>query len=81
VTIAGAYFKDGAKVLVGGVEATVLRVTGTQIVATVGKHKPGRALVSVENPDGRRGARGWAFRYLAEAEDDGSPELGLPVHS
>ena len=81
VTIAGAYFKDGAKVLAGGVEATVLRVTGTEIIATVGKHRPGRVLVSVENPDGRSGARGWAFKYLPEAEDGGPASPELPVHS
>lgn len=66
VTITGLFFRPGATVLVGGVDAPVHSVTESRIVATVGPHAPGRVSVEVENRDGRNGVRGWAFRYEAE---------------
>jgi hypothetical protein len=65
VAIAGLYFRPGAIVTVGGVEAEVREVKGNRILAVVGPHGPGRVSVEVENPDHGTGIRGWAFRYTA----------------
>lgn len=64
LTITGLYFRPGATVLVGGVEAIVLREKGNEIVVTVGPHRPGRVSVQVRNRDDRSAVRGWGFRYL-----------------
>ncbi len=63
VTITGHYFRPGATVLVGGVEAKVESESGGEIVAVVGPHRPGRVSVEVRNRDGRGAVRGWGFRY------------------
>ncbi len=65
VTITGSYFRPGATVLVGGVEASIVSEEGDRIVVVVGPHRPGRVSVEVRNRDGRNAVRGWGFRYLA----------------
>ncbi len=73
VTITGSYFRPGATVLVGGVEARVESEDGGRIVAVVGPHRPGRVSVEVRNRDDRSAVRGWAFRYLPAGKDAAAP--------
>jgi hypothetical protein len=76
VTITGSYFRPGATVIVGGVEAKVESETGAEIVVTVGPHRPGRVSVEVRNRDGRNAVRGWGFRYLATGGEGGPAASG-----
>jgi hypothetical protein len=66
VTITGNHFFPGAVVEIGGVAArSVELVAPGKLVAVTGPHAPGRVSVSVRNPDGRGGSRGWSYRYVA----------------
>ncbi|BDG01389.1 IPT/TIG domain-containing protein [Anaeromyxobacter oryzae] len=68
ITITGFNLAPGAIVKVGGVAATGVEAVGPgKLVAVTGPHPPGRVLVSVTNPDGRTGSRGWSYRYVAAA--------------
>ncbi len=73
VTITGSYFRPGATVLVGGVEARVVSENGGRIVAVLGPHRPGRVSVEVRNRDDRSAVRGWAFRYLPAGAGAAAP--------
>jgi len=64
VTIAGSQFMAGARVWLGDVEATEVRVeTGQRLVATVPEHSPGKVSVMIRNPDGREVSRARSFTY------------------
>jgi hypothetical protein len=64
VTITGLQFMPGARVWLGGEEATDVRVeTGERLVATVPDHEPGTVSVMIRNPDGRTVSRGLSFIY------------------
>ncbi len=65
VTIKGLQFMPGARVWLGGVEATdvQVRMDGHSLVATVPEHKPGKVSVMIRNPDGREVSRGLSFTY------------------
>lgn len=64
VTITGLQFMQGARVWLGGSEATDVRVeTGDRILATVPDHAPGKVSVMIRNPDGREVARARSFTY------------------
>jgi hypothetical protein len=64
VTIIGFNFQEGATVLFGNSNATVVRREAPgQLVVIAPPHSPGRVSVTVTNPDGRRGTRGWTYRY------------------
>jgi hypothetical protein len=66
ITITGLQFVEGARVWLGGSEATGVRVENqNRLVATVPEHPPGKVSVMIKDPDGRQVARGWTFRYLA----------------
>ncbi|HTN52304.1 MAG TPA: IPT/TIG domain-containing protein [Anaeromyxobacter sp.] len=68
VIIRGFAFQPGARVWFGLTEARDVELTATgELAATTGAHRPGRVAVTVLNPDGRRGSRGWTYRYLAAA--------------
>ncbi len=65
VTITGLQFMQGARVWLGGVEATDIRVeTGERIVATVPDHPPGNVSVMIRDPDGREVSRARSFTYV-----------------
>jgi hypothetical protein len=65
VTIRGSNFRQGATVELGGVPADEVEVlSAREISARAGPHAPGRVTVTVTNPDGLSGTRGWTFRYL-----------------
>ncbi len=65
VTIQGLQFMPGARVWLGGAEASDVQVhmDGHSLVATVPEHKPGRVSVMIRNPDGREVSRGLSFTY------------------
>ena len=64
VTIRGLEFKPGARVWLGDIEATEVKVeTGDRILVTVPDHKPGKVSVMIRNPDGREVARARSFTY------------------
>jgi IPT/TIG domain-containing protein len=66
ITITGFNLAPGANVKVGGVAATSVELVARgKLVAVTGPHPPGHVSVSVRNPDGREGTRGWSFRYVA----------------
>jgi hypothetical protein len=68
VTITGFNLWPDAAVDFGGVPATeVVLVERGRLEVTAPPHRPGRVYVTVRNPDGREGSRGWAYRYV-EAE-------------
>jgi hypothetical protein len=72
VTITGLYFVPGARVWIGGAEATDVKVlSGEQIVATVPDHAPGKVSVQVRLPMWRSAYRSRAFTYLAAGESKG----------
>ena len=64
VAITGAYFLQGAAVMIGGVPATSVTVVNTEtITATTGAHAAGSADVVVTNPDGTQATLADAFRF------------------
>jgi hypothetical protein len=66
VTITGFNLWPDAVVDFGGARATdVVLVETGRLEVTAPPHRPGRVSVTVRNPDGRLGTRGWAFRYAA----------------
>ncbi len=66
VTITGLQFMPGARVWLGGAEATEVEVeNGNSLVATVPEHPPGKVSVMIRNPDGREVVRGRSFTYRA----------------
>jgi hypothetical protein len=68
VIIRGFAFQPGARVWFGFTEARDVQLTATgELIATTGAHRPGRVAVTVLNPDGRKGSRGWTYRYLTAA--------------
>jgi hypothetical protein len=74
VTIAGANFKTGATVTIGGLSATAVAIlSGNQIQCVSPAHFPATTDVAVNNPDGQSGIllRGFVF------ESD-TVSLGLP---
>ncbi len=68
VTVHGADFQPGARLLLGGVEANVENVAGDgmSLTATTAGHAPGPVLVTVRNPDGNEGHRIAGYLYSAE---------------
>lgn len=65
VTITGLQFMQGARVWLGGTEATGVRVeTGDRIVVTVPDHAPGKVSVMIRDPDGREVSRARSFTYV-----------------
>ncbi len=65
ITITGFCFAPGAVVKLGGVSATAVEIVAPgKLVAVTGPHRPGKVSVSVTNPDGRSGFRGWSYRYV-----------------
>jgi hypothetical protein len=73
VTITGRNFFPNASVWVGDVEARVVGLAPTRVVAILGPHDPGRVSVLVRNQSGRSGARGWAFTYLPPVQPSTGP--------
>ncbi len=68
ITITGLFFVAGARVWIGGAEASNVKVlTGETIVATVPEHPPGKASVQVRLPMWRSAYRSHAFTYLPAA--------------
>ncbi len=62
-TIAGTGFRQGAKVTIGGADATVSSVTDTSITVTVPAGTAGARDVVVTNPDGQGVTRTGGFTY------------------
>ncbi|PTL79262.1 IPT/TIG domain-containing protein [Vitiosangium sp. GDMCC 1.1324] len=64
VTLTGARFAPGARVLLGDVEATAVSVTSaTSLSATTPAHAPGKVDVVVRNADGQGATLAGAFTY------------------
>ncbi len=70
VTIAGSNFRPGLSVAVNSIEARVLSVTATRIVARMPAHVPAVVGISVTNPDSQSAARANAYTYV-----DGGPAV------
>lgn len=65
VTITGLQFMPGARVWLGGAEATDVQVeTGERLTLTVPDHEPGAASVMIRDPDGRTVSRARTFTYV-----------------
>ncbi len=72
ITVTGSDFRTGATLTFGNVEATeVVVVTSSKLTAVTGPHRPGSVVVTVRNPDGQSGSRGWTFTYVASPEQPG----------
>ena len=75
VTISGAHFVAGAKVLFNGAQASQVQVVNdTTITAAAPAGVAGAATVQVVNPDGKDGSLASAYTYLArpgDANNDG----------
>jgi hypothetical protein len=70
VTVIGLHFVAGARVWLGGAEATDVEFMSEQeLRVTVPQHPPGRASVQVRLPMSRSVTRGWTFTYLAPPVD------------
>jgi hypothetical protein len=65
VTVTGFNFMPGAVVQLDGQAASDVQIVGPgKLTAVVPPHPPGRVSVTVKNPDGRLGTRGYGFTYL-----------------
>jgi hypothetical protein len=66
VSVIGLNFVAGARVLLGGAEATDLEfVSEQELRVTVPQHPPGLASVQVRMPMSRSASRGRTFTFLA----------------
>jgi hypothetical protein len=75
VTVTGLHFMAGARVWLGGAEATEVEfVSEQELRVTVPQHAPGRASVEVRLPMYRSAARGWSFTYLAPQAKAGTTQ-------
>ncbi|MBX5480258.1 MAG: IPT/TIG domain-containing protein [Myxococcaceae bacterium] len=63
-TLTGSDFQPGATVSFGGVAATNLTVTATEITGTTPAHGPGKVNVVVTNPDGQSATIANAFTFV-----------------
>ena len=71
ITVTGSFFRAGATLTLGDVEAKdVVVVSLSKLTAVTGPHAPGAVSVSVTTRDGRGGTRRLAFTYLAESEHE-----------
>jgi hypothetical protein len=69
IVVTGSFFRAGAILTLGDVDATdVLVVSSSRLTAVTRSHAPGAVFVTVTNRDGRIGRRGPTFTYLAPAE-------------
>jgi hypothetical protein len=65
VTLSGAGFLSGARVLFGSTMAALpSQVTPTQVVVTAPPHVPGTVSITVRNPDGQTSAVAAAYAFL-----------------
>ncbi len=68
VTVTGTNFQNGAYVLFGGIEATLVQfVNSTSLIATTPSTTPGVVDVSVHNPDGQQARSSGAFTFTGSA--------------
>lgn len=65
ITLTGTNFLDGMRILVNGVDATDVQVSGATSATAVTPAGGGLATVVVRNPDGQSGQLAAAFLYLA----------------
>jgi hypothetical protein len=72
ITITGSNFVAGATVMLGGIAATNLVVSPTQITATTPAHAAGAVTVTVTNPDTQSSSLSNAFTYTSAS----SPTVG-----
>jgi hypothetical protein len=66
ITITGVDFITGCTVTVGGLSATVVSVSSTQVVVTAPAGAAGSASIVVTNPTGEFDTEQSAFTYIAE---------------
>jgi IPT/TIG domain len=76
VFIAGAGFAVGAKVTFGGIIATNVSLSDTQIFATTPPHAAGSVDIVVTNPDGSTATKANAFVYVLPSITSISPSSG-----
>ncbi|HYQ81287.1 MAG TPA: IPT/TIG domain-containing protein [Anaeromyxobacteraceae bacterium] len=69
ITVTGSFFRAGAVVTLGNVDATdVVVLSMYKLTAVTRPHPPGAVSVSVTNRDGRLGRPGPKFTYVSPAE-------------
>ena len=64
LTINGSNFKAGASVAISNLQATIVSVTPTRIVARVPAHAPGVVGFTVTNPDSQSASKASAYTYV-----------------
>jgi hypothetical protein len=80
VTIAGAGFTSGVKLLVAGTEVSITSFTATQIVFTAPAHAAGAVDIRVTNVDGQSALKTGGYTYLVPGVDSGvvgTPDAGV----
>lgn len=77
ITITGTGFVEGAKVTIGGVDATdVVVVNDTAITAKTPTHDAGKADVIVTNPDDSSATISQGFEFMSSSSGDNPPSGG-----
>jgi hypothetical protein len=72
IAVTGSYFRAGATLTLGNVDATdVVVVSSSRLTAVTRPHPPGAVAVTVTTRDGRWGNRKKAFTYVASPEKPG----------
>ena len=67
ITVTGSFFRAGAMVTLGRVDATdVVVVSSSRLTAVTRPHAPGAVVVTVMTRDGRSGSLKQAFTYVGE---------------
>ena len=63
ITVTGTNFTSGAKLMIGGTEATIVSINPTSIAATTPPHAVGKADVEIINPDSQKSILSGGFTY------------------